>query len=267
MKRILVTFGGKCYDATIGKTAEAATKLGADEFWCYDDKWLLEHDFYRLNKWLWNYPEGLHPASPRAPRGMGWFCWKPFVIMQALEHCQPGDVVCYVDADTYPIANFSCLYDICARDGGIMLFAAQGHGHEKWCKRDCFMVMGQDEEKWRFTQAGVARFMLFQKGPWLVTQFLCEWLAYCLNKPAQTFEPSTYAPEYPELSQHRTEQAIMTNLAHKYGLRLYREACQFGDGALAEGVDADLYPTLFHQVGKVGNRADYSGSAYRNIPV
>lgn len=266
-KKILITFGGIGFDTTVRHTVEKAPKLGADQVLVYDDRWLAEHPFHSLNKWLWTYPDDQKAPSPRSARGFGWFSWKPMILLHALSQCQDGDIVGFLDADTYPIADFSCLYDICARDSGIMLFAAQGQGHEKWCKRDCFIVMGQDEPAYRFVQAGVARFCFFQKGPFLPQQFLREWYAYCLNRLAQSFEPSVLAPEYPELVQHRTEQAIMTNLAHKYNLHLYREACGFGDGALADGIDAGLYPTLFRQMWAPGPHGmdDLSGSWYRNV--
>ena len=205
-------------------------------------------------------------------RGLGWFAWKPLVIMDALSRLAPGDIVLYTDADTFPITSFGQLYEECARIGGIMLFAAQGQNHRKWCKRDCFVVMDQDEPRYHNMPAGVARFMLFQRGPWRATQFLSEWLTYCVNRKAQTFDPSVLAAELPPfgpnryaLEQHRTEQAIMTNLAGKYGLKLYREACEFGEGAYRDGVDADLYNTIFKQEYCRGDRMNLKGSRYGNM--
>jgi hypothetical protein len=50
-----------------------------------------------------------------------------------------------------------------------------------------------------------------------------EWLTYCLNPRATTFDLSVYGPEDPAFIEHRTEQAIMTLLAHKYGILLEPE--------------------------------------------
>lgn len=272
MKRIYITFGGRSYDPTTEKIIQSVPSLGADKVYVYDDRWLIEeaHEFRSLNTWLWDHKG---PGNPVGGRGFGWFSWKPLIILDALARLDPGDIVLYTDADTHPIAPFNVLYDECARIGGIMLFRACALYSKQWTKRDCYLILGQDEEKYWNSEAGVARFMLFQKGTWRVQQFLMEWLTYCLNRTATTFDPSTLAPEFgpaePQGSgpqygfiEHRTEQAIMTLLAHKYNLKLYREACQFGE-TLPE--DKDLYPTLFHQEWANGDKSNLTGSQFRNV--
>ncbi len=256
MRKIYITFGGEIYDPTTKVIVDDGKNLGADDVWVYDDKWMMEQPFYTQNKWLWEHPH---------KRGFGWYAWKPFIIWDALSRLQDGDIVMFTDADCVPIRNFGVLYDICAKDGGIMLFAAETHRHYKWCKRDCFVTMGQDEEKYYDVQAGVARFMLFQKGHWRTTQFLMEWITYCVNPKSTTFDPSTIKEEMEGFIEHRTEQAIMTNLAHKYGLYLYREACDAGHPF---DRDKHLYPTLFNQINPYKEKVTASvnnGSRYRNV--
>lgn len=255
-----ITFSGATYHETTQEILNNAPRMGAEKILVYDDIWLMEQEFYRLNKWLW---EHTGVGNPTGGRGFGWFAWKSFIILETLKKMQVGDIVLYTDGDTYPIHDFSMLYSECARIGGTMLFSATGCENQFWCKRDCLVVMGQDSDKYRFCQHAVARFMLFQKGPWKVEQFLMEWLTYCLNPLAQTFDPSTILPEYPELTEHRTEQAILTLLAHKYGHKLYREACQY---AFDQPEDQDLYPQLFIQKGmRSGNKKPLIGSAFRNV--
>lgn len=255
MRKILITFSGAPYDETTKPIVEDGVKFGADEVWVYDDKWLLEQEFYFQNQWLWEHPH---------KRGFGWYAWKPFIIWHALQRLQDGDIVLFIDADCVPIADFSILYDICEMDGGMMFFAAETHRHYKWCKRDCYVTMGQDDPKYYDVQAGVARFMLFQKGKWRATQFLMEWLTYCVNPRSTTFDPSVIKEELPGFIEHRTEQAIMTNLAHKYGQNLYREACDAGNGT---NRNWELYGQLFQQTNphKEKVTAEPVGSKYFNI--
>lgn len=261
-RRICITFGGEVYDGSTALTMMLAPKFGADEVWVYDDRWVVEEhkDFYEHNRWLWDHHH---------KRGFGWYAWKPFILLDAFERMREGDVVMYIDADTFPVDDFSVLYETCAKDGGIMLFKAGGNVRQRfrqsqWCKRDCFVVMNQDAEQYYNAEAGVARFMLFQKGQWRAHQFLMEWLTYCVNPLATTFDPSVLgAPEVAGFVEHRTEQAIMTNLAHKYGLKLYREACELGN-SFPE--DKELYPQLFSQVNPWENKtAPCRGSRFRNI--
>lgn len=253
MRKILISFSGSAYDATTKLIVENGPKLGADAVYIYDDAWLREQEYYAVNRWLFEVPN---------VRGVSWFSWKPFIILDALDRLSDGDVLLYTDGDTHPVGDFSALYSQCAKDGGAMFFNAYGCDNRQYTKRDCYVVMGQDHPPYTdHRTAGVARFMLFQRGPWKPRQFLMEWLTYCVNPKATTFDASTIAPEYEGYGEHRTEQAIMTLLTYKYGYKLYREACQFGAG---QPEDQDLYPQLFEQVWGAGPR-NMEGSRYRNV--
>ena len=255
MRKILITFSGAKYHATTERIVKTAPKLGADLVLVYDDTWVREHDFYRVNRWLYE-----HPGDKNGKRGFGWYSFKPLVILDALDRADPGDVVLYLDADTVPVADFSVIYEIAARDGA-MFFKAQTHSNHRWNKRDCLIAMGQDNPETQFAAAGVARFMALKKGPWVVRQLLMEWLTYCVNPIAQTFDPSSYGVEHPEFEEHRTEQAILTNLCHKHGFKLHRECDESGEGSEE---DRDLYPQLFRQI-RQGDCPNGEGSRWKNV--
>ena len=261
--RYYATFGGAAYDQTIARIVEDAPRFGADHVFVYDDRYVLDHEFYRVNYRWWSQRDSKYDLKNR---GFGWFVWKPFVIIDALERLKPGDVLLYTDADTYPIHDLSAIYQQCVDERGMMFFAAQGCNHANFCKRDTFIVMGQDEPVFRHRDHAVARFMLFQAGRWTPKQFLYEWLAYCVNRTANTFDASVLLPEYPELHEPRCEQAILTNLIHKYGWRLHREACQAGNAAISPEWDEALYPQLFVQLDNATDKNDVSGSKFRNVP-
>jgi hypothetical protein len=271
----LITFSGRPYEWQTEQIVHRAPGYGAGKVHVYDDVWLRETGFFRQNQWLWEH----HGDRQNHKRGFGWFAWKPFVILDALERAEDGDVVLFLDADCYPIHDLGALYSECERNGGVMLFNVVGaeRFNYMWCKRDCFLVMGQDDPKYWYAPAGVARFMLFQRGPWKAKQFLMEWLTYCVNPLATTFDENKLGhPDIPAapgdqrrfaFAEHRTEQAIMTNLAHKYGFKLYRECCQFGnqvDPALYDAV-LDGYPQMFIQDGRRVTD-DGTGSKFRNVP-
>ena len=259
-KKIYITFGGAAYDKTTEKAIKNAYRFGADKILVYDDWWLqnTQKDFCEKNRWAFDHPH---------KRGFGWYIWKPYIIIDALKHADDGDIVLFADADTYPIGDLNVLYKTCEKDGGVMLFSATGQNNRQWCKRDCFIVMNQDEPKYYDTEAGVARFMLFQKGAKRPEEFLKEWLMYVCDQRCNTFDPSVLGPELPGLTEHRCEQAIFTNLAHKYDFRLYREADQRGERF---SYDKDLFPTLFHSKGVVAGKyknktAPVVGSKFRNV--
>ncbi len=220
-RRIYMTFSGARYEQTTALILNNAPQLGAEAVLVYDDRWLIETGFPREHAELFH--EGSH--------GFGWFVWKPHCILDALSRLEEGDMVLYTDADTFPVDRLGVFYDTCEREGGIMLFAACGYRQRHWSKRDCNILMGMDEDRWRDRQAGVARFMVFQKSARSIA-FLNEWLSFATDIRANTFEDSKLAPEYFDCIQHRCEQSILTNLAHKHGLPLHREADEYGIGCL-----------------------------------
>lgn len=273
MKRIYITFGGRQYDETTERIVTDAPKFGADEVRVYDDKWLMTTEFYELNKWLWSYPPMREPGDRRNPHGFGWWCWKPFIMLHALQFAESreliergwigGDsaVILYSDGDTFPIGDLRPLYDIAARDGA-MFFEEHGWSQGQCCKADTFAVMGCDRLSIQIAPHATARFFLVRAGSWKVKQFLMEWQTYCLNPYATTWDRSVLGADQPELIEPRAEQAIMSNLVHKYGYRLWRCPDQWGE---AQSADRDLYGTVFRQVGQYDKPKSLEGSRFANI--
>ncbi len=256
----LITMSGVRYRDTTKIIVEESPKLGADRVLIYDDVWLLaQPDHARDAHHLIHHPRC---------RGISWFSWKPYLILDALKRC-PDDAIFYIDGDTFPVGQrLDVLFETTAREG-IMLFRSNGWNRQSvWCKIECFKAMGQSEPKYWDAPCGVARFMGFTKKH---IPFLEEWYRYCLMLPCQTFDVDPKEVQRPGFREHRTEQAIMTNLAHKYGHRLYREACQAGDATDTEqeridaALDRDLYPRLFTQLYGTSPGDPAQGSIYRNV--
>ena len=258
--RVLTTFSGSTYDTITEPCIANALKYGADEVWVYDDAWLMRHPFRELrsNKWLWEH---------HYKRGMGWYAWKPLCIIDALERVKSDadseDVWCdaiiaYCDGDTYPVADFSVLFDVAKRDGA-MMFAASGHSQHRWCKRDAYIILNQDRPEYHNSPAGNARYMAFKAGDWAGKQFLWELanLLRPMRRPRRSTRPSL-APELEGFTESRSEQAIMTLLAHKYGYKLHRECCEGGEGWPE---DRDMYGQIFSQVHQ-RNGAPPTGSKF-----
>lgn len=269
MKRILCTFSGAKYSYTTGRIATESKDHGSDEVWIADDWWLrnCRPDYWEKTQWFREQP---------GVRGVDWFLFKPFYLLDLFRRLDDGDVLMHTDADTFPVADLTPLYEQCVKDGGVMLFSARGCVNKIWTKRDCFILMGCDEPKYHDTWQAVGRFMLFQKGgDFPAEKFLCEWLGATANPIANTFAPSILAPEYEGFRQHRAEQSCLTNLAVRYGLPMYRELCEFGYGYPGDVPSAQQpceRDCVGHQVmsqhgghSYAPGRGDQDGSEWRNI--
>lgn len=270
MKRVLITFSGSDYDATTERIIAdnrvcadglpngdgygdglARGRYGFTDFYVFDDVWLQSHPFYELNRWIFE-------VEPR--RCFGYCSWKPLIIIETMKHLADGDVVFYVDADCRPVADLSPIFDIAERDGACF-FAACGHRQPTWCKPECYLAMGEELAD---VEAGCARFVAFRKGGWREEQFLAEWLTYSVNRLANTKETRAHLA-HGGFQEHRDEQAIMTNLVHKYKYRLHRECDQTGEGPTWRERDRELYPQLFEMVHQTkGNNG--AGSRFRRTP-
>lgn len=255
MKKVYVTFGGRAYDGQIGLAVQNKALAGVDELRVYDDAWLKTTGFYRLNEWLFQLDNGYH---------FGWCCWKAYILIDTLLRCQPGDVVLYVDGDTYPVANLDPLFAIAEREK-IVLFEAQGCNNNRFTKAECFVTMGIPREQWS-SQHACGRFQLFTAGDWRSLQFLMDWNTYLLNPLCQFNKGSSTMADQLEFHRHSSDQSSLSNLALKYKIPLHREACQNGWPIQPNtGQPGDTYPQLFEQVWADGDRNDVSGSRFRNV--
>lgn len=257
-KRILCTFGGRAYDQQTETTKAFCVRYRPlIEYRVYDDRWLIGTPFYQQNSWIFD----------RKPQhGFGFCSWKPYIIQHALRcFCETGDVVMYLDADTYPIADISCLFEMAERDG-IVLFEEQGCWNQTWIKLDCALAMGASAASMDATHA-CGRFQLFKKGEWRNEQFLQEWLTYSLNRICQFHEGSSTLKDHVSFIRNSCEQSVLSLLAHKYGIPLHRTPDQNGWPVAHDGKykPEDTYPQLFLQVGARGNVNDLSGSRFRNV--
>lgn len=282
-KHIYITFSGSKYFQWTKNIVDNAPRFGAEEVYVYDDVWLREccPEFCARHKDLFEK----RCCKANVVRGVCWFLFKPLIFLHRLARMEPGQICIYSDGDTFPIADLSPIYNECDK-AGLMCFSAVGWVQKYWNKRDLQLIMNQDTE-WDLAQpAACARFFAFKKGaeiPFKPTRFypdggvltpehfIKEWFHYLSDIRGNTFDPSVMAPEHPEFRENRCDQSVEGNLAHRYGLKLYREACGFGDTPNPDGIpwpeDRQLYGQIFEQRGDhsfdpTGKR---EGSSFRNV--
>jgi hypothetical protein len=177
---------------------------------------------------------GEHREILEAARGAGYWLWKPYIIRERLEALPEGDVVVYLDAGAMIVADPSPLFRIC-KDVEIVLFAghyegAAGRPYQcgHWTKRDCFVLMGCDEPRYHQAPMADASMVVVRNGPY-GRRFMDEWLAFASRAEIITDVDSTTGPERPDFVGHRHDQSILSLLAVRHGLSLFRGPSQYGN--------------------------------------
>lgn len=254
MKRIYITFGGQAYDHITERVAASAHTFGVDELRVYDDRWLMQTEFYRRNRWLWEWRERW---------GFGWNCWKAYIVFYTMAETGSSSmyentgrtsedcVVLYVDGDTYPIADLSPIFAFAERDGAC-LFESQGNPNRRFTRRDCFAAMGCDEPRYYDARHACGRFSSWHSTNERALDALSEWDDFLVDPRCQGWHGSDTG-DFSEFHRHSGDQSILTILAEKYGFPLHREACQYGwPPSPGHGQPDDTYPQLFIQDGSRG---------------
>ena len=90
---------------------------------------------------------------------------------------------------------------------------------------------------------------------------------YSLDPLCQFHEGSKYLADDSSFIRNSCEQAVLSVLAHQFGIPLHRTPDQNGWPVAHNGTykPEDQYPQLFCQDGARGNVNDLSGSRFRNV--
>lgn len=169
-------------------------------FQIYDDRWLKDNT---------PYPEK-YPQIFNTAKGAGLWAWKPIIIEDALK---TDEWVLYLDASMIP-HDHQTIRRIFENINDIAVVSDAEWVQRQWCKRDTFIIMGCDEERF-YNAVHIMAGIIFVKRSGL--PFVQEWGKYCLDFHAISDEPSKQK-ELPEFREHRHDQAILCNLATKYSL-------------------------------------------------
>lgn len=241
MKLSLVTFSTPNFNYSKNLLLKSAKKFGITSVYAYTGKDFAKTPFYNA-----------HYEIASQPRGAGYWIWKPYYILEHLKQANDGDVIFYCDAGVSIIKDIGPLADICLhndRNNGVLLFRNYqgatyiGPGFEKtdqvlyhealknkyWGKRDVFVLMGMDEEKYWNSPQLEGCFMFLKKTDFAI-QFVTEWLKYCFDENIVTDKPNTQGkPNFDNFIMHIHDQVVLSLLACKYDLELFRCPSQYGN--------------------------------------
>lgn len=159
----------------------------------------------------------LAPNISLAERGSGFWAWKPFIILKALESLPDGEIVFYCDVGRkypyilldHPLGDYVKWMEAHQQDimPGVMI--PWNGPMEIWTKRDAFSGTGIDGPEIQSASPIQASFSLWKVSP-KSRAFLGEWLSACLQRQLVSDDPSETGPEAPVFRSHRHDQSLLT---------------------------------------------------------
>ena len=218
MRIVLTNLSNKLFENSRFRLNESARKFGITDIRSYDFDELKSTAFYRDNREIFELPKGI-----------GYWLWKPYIIMETMKTLSDGDIVIYSDCGIEIENKLETLISVCSEVQPVLLFGNGNFTNSKWTKRDCFILMDCDNELfWKGAHCDAA-FSLFKKNG-MVLQFLSEWLEYARDKRILTDLKNTCGKNnLPDFTEHRWDQSILSLLAQKYRVPFYRMPTQFGN--------------------------------------
>jgi hypothetical protein len=219
MNKILISYANERYATFQTILSESALSIGkVDNVINFGPSYIQSTDFYQKNKYILDQP-----------RGNGFWLYKPKIILDTLENANSDDTIMYCDSGLSVIGNLTPLFDIAQTrpNDGIMLFRLPGpHINRTWTKRDCFILTGCDSDRyWNGELVNGAMSL------WCKTErslaFLKEWLKLCRDPRILTDDQSIMGQEFMDFRDHRHDQSVLSLLAIKHELEVFRSPCQW----------------------------------------
>jgi hypothetical protein len=237
----LISFATPNFYFSQYKLLAGAKKFDINQVFIYNHTNFKKTNFYKENQLI-----------TQQPRGAGYWIWKPYYILEHLNSLNDDDILIYCDAGVQIIENIEPLIALLAKsDNGIMLFENyQGSAYfsksidfaidyngiyiepnknKYWCKGDIFHSIAPTSKEILDSPQVDANIMLFKKTK-SSFKFVNEWLEFC--KIQQLITDSTesiHLNESPTFFAHLHDQSILSVLAAKWNIELFRCPTQFGN--------------------------------------
>lgn len=169
-----------------------------------------------------------------APRGCGYWAWKPALLNQIMgedafvQNVREGDVVVYADAGVEFLNNVNYIID--RMDQPLFLFANQWE-HAHWCKADIIANVWPGST-WADYGKQCQASVIFIKVCDYSRAFTQEWLHWCLFEGGRLIDdsPSTI-PNHNEFAENRWDQAILSTIAVREHIALHWWPASYGEGS------------------------------------
>lgn len=215
--KTLVSFAAKYHYVESQRRLVSAAAVTGDfdtiESWSPDR--LRETPFYREHREILD-----------RSRGAGNWAWKPYIIAEALQNRRDGDFIVFSDTGMQAVGDHPLppvaplLVWLAESDRRVAVSVLQGLPQRAWTKRDCFVLMDCDSERYWNADQFQASWVAFMVTP-TTRKLVAEWLRYASDARIITDMPNQMGlPNFDDFIDHRFDQSILSNLIYKFDLEI-----------------------------------------------
>jgi len=160
-----------------------------------------------------------NPEIMKQRRGAGYWLWKPYILLDAMDSVEDGTIIIYTDAAQRYIADPSSIFALAVKNDVVPFH--QSYLQRIWTKRDCFVLMQADAPQFWDARQLDASIQLYRAGA-KARSFLVE-LRNIMRDPRILCDgPNTCGlPNLAGFREHRHDQSITTILAMKHEIKTF----------------------------------------------
>ena len=175
-----------------------------------------------------------HAGILNQPRGAGFWLWKPYLVSRALREVEEGDIVFYSDAAVQFVNPIRPMIDFMRSRSVDLLVLGEGFSDAAYTKRDAFILMECDTERYAWTAQRFASCFMVRMSAWS-QDFIERYLRFACDARILTDRPNELGePNYPGFVDHRHDQSIFSLLTKKLDLPVFSTPF-VADGLAARG--------------------------------
>lgn len=158
-------------------------------------------------------------------RGNGYWLWKPYLIIKALNTIDYGDYLFYCDSACYFVQSIDILINEMELNNCDMMPFSSSMSEIHYTKNELFEELKLDKCEVKYANQIIASFVLIKKTD-RVLHFMEEYLELCKYPKLLTDEQSSKQDD--AFIDHRHDQSIFSLLVKKYKLPFFKDPSQNG---------------------------------------
>lgn len=144
-------------------------------------------------------------------RGSGYWCWKPFILLETLKKLNKDDILMYSDSGCHFISSINPLLDLLEQSEKKVLCFEIVQPEIQWTKRDCFVKLNCDKSEFVNSEQIMSTWFLCKKNDF-AEFILNEWYKIMsdFHMVADDFVSPSLTQNYKEFIEHRHDQSILS---------------------------------------------------------